>query len=259
MRDPPGTAKQCLSVQISARRDVAAGIFQLETIWPGPAPRAGQFFLIKPRRSACFLGRPISVAEYDPAENRLRFLIAKRGRGTGELAALRPGDEAELTGPLGNRWEDMVPERPRAAGERAALVGGGVGIAPLLALGAELAPGSYDFYGGFKAAPFGLEGLECQDLVTASEEGLGGNQGRISDFFNPAPYRAVYACGPLPLLKAVAAACENSRTPCFISLERPMACGVGACLGCAVATRRGNRRCCIDGPLFPAHEVLFHG
>jgi NAD(P)H-flavin reductase len=104
-----------------------------------------------------------------------------------------------------------------------------------------------------------LEGLECQDLVTASEEGLGGNQGRISDFFNPAPYRAVYACGPLPLLKAVAAACENSRTPCFISLERPMACGVGACLGCAVATRRGNRRCCIDGPLFPAHEVLFHG
>jgi NAD(P)H-flavin reductase len=143
------------------------------------------------------------------------------------------------------------------AGGPPALIGGGIGIAPLAAFGAELAPGSFDFYAGFKTGSFCPEGLRPRSLVIATEDGSAGLRGRIPDFLEPAAYSAVYACGPEPMLKAVAGACKNAGVPCFISVERRMACGVGACLGCTVGTTGGNRRCCADGPIFRAGEFLF--
>jgi NAD(P)H-flavin reductase len=136
-------------------------------------------------------------------------------------------------------------------------MGGGIGIAPLAAFAAELAPETYDFYAGFRSASFGLGDLKPRSLVTAIEDDGGGLRGRIPDFLDPAKYRAVYACGPEPMLRAVAAACGKAGVPCFISLERRMACGTGACLGCTVKTLGGNRRCCTDGPVFPAGELVF--
>jgi NAD(P)H-flavin reductase len=191
----------------------------------------------------------------------VQFLIARRGRGTEELAAMRAGEEAELTGPLGNGWEDLLP--PREKRGPIALVGGGIGFAPLAAFAPELPEGSYDFYAGFRTLPaeeyrnlFGSF-LYPRQLRIATEDGSMGRKGLACDFLDPAKYSAVCACGPEPMLRVVAASCEKAGTPCFISLERRMACGVGACLGCTVKTVKGNRRCCADGPIFNAKEILF--
>jgi NAD(P)H-flavin reductase len=220
--------------------------------------------MLRPKGSARFLGRPLSAAGF--RRGSVRFLAARRGGGTAELLDMRPGEEAELTGPLGNGWGNFLPP---AAGILA-LISGGVGIAPLLALAPELSGAGrpFDFYAGFKDAPSGggpspVRGL-CAEisppprkLVLATEDGSEGRRGRIPDFFEPAAYRAVYACGPEPMLRAVAEKCAAAGVPCYISLERRMACGVGACLGCAVETSGGNRRCCADGPVFPGEEIYF--
>jgi NAD(P)H-flavin reductase len=182
------------------------------------------------------------------------FTIAKRGKGTQELAALRCGEAVELTGPLGNYWGALDEEPLQGP---LALVGGGIGIAPCAALAEELPGGTFDFYGGFKSLPFGLERLPPHACIIATEDGSYGRKGRILDFLEPARYCRVYACGPEPMLKALADRCKALKVPCFISLERHMACGVGACLGCTVSTLQGNRRCCVDGPIFRAQEVLF--
>lgn len=244
-------------------------IFRLDFVWPGAAPRAGQFFMIKPKRGSLFLARPISVALWEPDAHTVKFLIARRGKGTCELAELRPGEEAELTGPLGNAWADF-PADKKSEKKQIALIGGGIGIAPLQALAAELPENSFDFFAGFKTGFRSLEeksnllgpALFGSARLTVAEETISNNLlakiqgGRIPDFLNPANYAAVYACGPEAMLEAVAEKCVAAEVPCYVSMERRMACGVGACLGCTVTTSRGNRRCCADGPIFPASEVF---
>jgi NAD(P)H-flavin reductase len=267
--------KSCFPCTLLANTPVTAEIFRLDFEWPGAAPRPGQFFMIRPLRSSVFLPRPISAALWEPAvkpkkgrsgaENRfrtantLRFLISKRGRGTAELADMRVGEQAELSGPLGNSWEDFA-----VAGEKPiALVGGGIGVAPLLGFAGD--DGGFHFYAGFRTGFKAGEQINllgpslpfADKLVLVTEDGSEGSKGRVPDFLDPLKYRVVYACGPEPMLKSVAASCKTASVPCFISLERRMACGVGACLGCRVKTTRGNRRCCADGPIFPAEEVLF--
>jgi NAD(P)H-flavin reductase len=209
----------------------------------------------------------------------------------------RPGDRAELSGPLGNSWAaaaaavhatasapgpspaaavhataavavpaaaaiaaaDAAAAIADVAVPAAALVGGGVGVAPLACYARELSAGGgvYDFYAGFRGGSYGLEGVGARSLVIASEDGSEGRTGRIPDFFSPEGYGAVFVCGPEALMRIVAAACAAAHTPCYVSLERRMACGAGACLGCTVVTRRGNRRCCADGPVFNAEDVYF--
>jgi NAD(P)H-flavin reductase len=284
-----------LTERLLRKTRISEEIAALEFSWAGPPPRGGQFFQVKPKRSGVFLARPLSAALWNPGgedtpENRrrfrgktyaaveffktdtVRFLVALRGRGTRELADMAFEDEAELTGPLGNSWGDFLPP-----GGALALVGGGIGTAPLLAFAGELAGArTFDLYAGFKSAS--LDGRRfrqkpgilspAETLVAdaargarqtriATEDGLAGHRGRIPGFFDPAGYGAVFACGPEPMLKAVAEKCRAAAVPCFVSLERRMACGVGACLGCTVETASGNRRCCADGPIFPAGEILF--
>ena len=246
----------------------------LEFLWPGPLPKSGQFFLIKPRRTGVFLGRPISVAGYSIAKNDenegsgaaqacvLSFLVAQRGMGSRELMSLCPGEEAELIGPLGNYWTGM--EIPHG---KTALVGGGIGIAPLLAYAAEHGDKAIDFYAGFRSSSLGADYLSSKlglmqnakpiSLTISTEDGSFGLKGFITSFFNPSSYSAVLACGPEAMLKAVVQACMAAKTPCFISTERHMACGVGACLGCTVKTHGGNLCCCTDGPIFNAREIIF--
>ncbi|MDR0723428.1 MAG: dihydroorotate dehydrogenase electron transfer subunit [Treponema sp.] len=252
--------KKSLLCRLNQYRECTAEVFHLEFTWPGPSPRAGQFFMVKPQRSSVFLGRPLSVASWKPPDpdrgstGLVGFSIAKRGKGTEELASLRCGELVELTGPLGNYWGALDSESLQGP---IALVGGGIGIVPCVAFAAELPPGTFDFYGGFKSLPFGLEKIPPGSCIIATEDGSQGRHGRILDFLEPARYRRVYACGPEPMLKAVAHLCKTQEVPCFISMERHMACGVGACLGCTVRTVQGNRRCCVDGPMFRAEEVLF--
>jgi NAD(P)H-flavin reductase len=286
--------RKSLLGELLQKRYISKAIVRLDFAWAGPAPRMGQFFLVKPKRSGVFLGRPLSAALWEPAPhdnpdnrkrfrgksreeirflsvNSVRFLIARRGRGTEELADMNLGEEAEITGPLGNAWADFLKETPRTK-KPIALIGGGIGIAPLNGFASDLRENSFDFYAGFKTRFAGEEerytlvgeGLfRAREIIIAIEDskespkGAYARKGRIPDFLDPAAYSGVYACGPEPMLKAVAAACKAAGVPCFVSLERHMACGVGACLGCTVRTIQGNRRCCTDGPIFRAEELLF--
>jgi NAD(P)H-flavin reductase len=285
-----------LTERLLQKTYISGEIVQLEFSWSGEPPRGGQFFLVKPKRSGIFLGRPLSAALWNPGgkdtpENRrrfrnktradveffktdtVRFLVTLRGRGTEELADMTFEEQAELTGPLGNAWGDFLPPDRR---KTVALISGGIGIAPLFAFTTELAEKSrpFDFYAGFKTASLDkqrfrpkrgraspaanlvfIAGFDSQQSIVATEDGSAGRTGLIPDFLEPAEYGAVYACGPEPMLKAVAEKCRKAGVPCFVSLERRMACGVGACLGCTVRTAHGGRRCCADGPIFPAEDV----
>ena len=227
-------------------------VVSLDFAWTGQKPKAGQFFLVRLERSSVFLGRPISVAHWQ--SGTLRFVIAIRGKGTKEFADIRVGERAFLTGPLGKGWAEIAGQNHKG---KIALISGGVGIAPLACFASELGKKTYDFYAGFKNEPFGHEDLHPHKLVISSEDGSAGFKGRITDFLAPASYNTVYACGPEPMLKAVADKCKAAGVSCYISLERRMACGTGACLGCSIKTSIGNRRCCADGPVFNAEEIFF--
>ena len=260
---PGASCNVCTLIQ---NDNITDEVFCLAFAWPGAAPDAGQFFMLKPKRSAVFLGRPVSVALWEPESRVIKFLIALRGRGTGELASMRIGEEAELTGPFGNAWTDFLPDTQMSGGKPVALVGGGIGIAPLEALCIERPECHYILYAGFRTGfkntgdkdPLPMAAwLKGPEIIIATEDGSAGLKGRITDFLEPQRFSAVCACGPEPMLKAVAAKCTGVHVPCFISMERRMACGAGACLGCTIRTVGGNRRCCADGPIFCAGEVIF--
>ena len=247
--------KRCCFCKLIGHSVINDEIVCLEFAWPGKEPKGGQFFLIRPERTSVFLARPLSAAFWRPSA--LGFLVAKRGRGTHELASLQIGEMALLTGPLGRGWAEVSGDGINKG--EAALVSGGVGVAPLACFAKELAleHKAFDFYAGFKSAPFGLEGILPRSLVIASEDGSSGLMGRIPDHFSPDAYSVVYACGPWPMLKLIAMKCKAARVPCFISLERHMACGTGACLGCTIKTVAGNKRCCAEGPVFDAEDIIF--
>jgi len=273
---PGGAGRRMASAAcgLLGSRGIGGGMFCLEFGWSGPEPRAGQFFMIRPRRSGVFLGRPISAAYWSMpapgAPGSVGFVIAMRGKGTMELAGMAAGEEADLLGPLGNAWADLLPPAGSLGGRPVALIGGGAGLAPLIALarssfgGERREPGfGMAIHAGARTAsqlailekaPFPPE---SRGGAVATEDGSMGRKGRIPDFLEPEKYAAVCACGPEPMLKAVALKCAAAGTPCLVSLERRMACGVGACLGCSVKAAGGMRRCCADGPIFRAEEVSF--
>jgi len=247
--------------ELAANIKVNSEIFILHFNWNGPPPMAGQFFMIKPDRSSVFLMRPIGVFEYVSTQNLIKFLIAKKGTGTQELSLLQPGEKARLTGPLGNAWADFLPENGKAA-----LVGGSAGVAPLAALTAEKPDYNFHFYAGFKNgfdkkdeedAVLGFA-LNAKKLVISAEDGKNAACGRIIDFINEQEnYDVIFACGSVQMLKAIKEKFVPKKIPCYVSMESRMACGTGACLGCTIRTLKGGRRCCTDGPIFSAGDIIF--
>ncbi|ULQ60808.1 dihydroorotate dehydrogenase electron transfer subunit [Brucepastera parasyntrophica] len=251
-----------------------------------PAPCPGQFFMLRARPSGVLLGRPISIFKSD--KTTLTFLILKKGAGTEELCSLRKGDHVDILGPVGNHFmqpdELFSEERKKElvagkndgllasaisylletmqAGEtgplRIAIAGGGIGIAPVAGFAQTLPPSSFDFYACFRSDPYGIEDIanRAKNLYITTEDGSAGTRGILSDIFDPSKYDLVYACGPVPMLKYIQNCCPGHKPFAFLSLEQRMACGAGACLGCTVKTIHGNRRCCVDGPVFNAAEVI---
>lgn len=268
--------------RVAANREIAPGVFELicDRALPGslgriPAPVPGQFFMLRARPSGVLLGRPISV--YRSGDDSITFLILRKGSGSAELCGLRAGDALDLVGPIGNRF--VLPAELVASGlpgcsaraPRIALVGGGIGVAPIAGFSLGLAAKSFDFYASYRSAPYGLDGIEARarKLVVTTEDGSAGVKGMLPSVFDAGAYDLVYACGPTPMLRYVQKACADARvanglaildpaaTPiAFLSLEEHMACGAGACLGCTVRTTGGNRRCCVDGPVFNGAEVI---
>ena len=225
----------------------------------------GQFFMLRREPSQVLLARPISVywAEVVEQQWQVTFLIMLKGQGTQELCSLAAGDKVSIIGPLGNTFPrpDSVVSKD-GAGVKVCVVGGGIGVAPVAGFAATLPENSYDFYAGFKSGSYGLEKLKANKLVVTTDDGSCGVKGMIPQVLDAAAlknagYQVVYSCGPEPLLAYVQEICREAGIPCYLSMESAMACGMGACLGCTIATTEGNRRCCADGPVFPGEILLF--
>jgi len=231
--------------EVLCNEEVAPGVFLLRAKGEFPA-RPGQFYMVRAWELDPPLSRPFSV--FDLSRDGISFLYAVRGRGTRLLSGLSPGDGLTLFGPLGNGWMRMPG--------RVALVGGGLGIAPLYFTAKIF--GGVDLYLGFRGRPYLVEEFRrvAASIHTASESGEGGEKGLVTDIFSPEGYRACYACGPRGMLAALWERCRRAGVPLFVSLEERMACGLGACLGCTVLTEDGPKRVCRDGPVFQAQEVF---
>ena len=224
----------------------------------------GQFFMLRREPSQVLLARPISVywAEVVDQQWQVTFLILLKGQGTQELCSLAAGDKVSVIGPLGNTFPRPDSIVTKDGGVKVCIVGGGIGVAPVAGFAATLPEQSYDFYAGFKSGSYGLEKLKVNKLVVTTDDGSCGIKGMIPQVLDAATlknagYQVVYACGPEPLLAYVQEICREAGIPCYLSMESAMACGMGACLGCTIATTEGNRRCCADGPVFPGEILLF--
>ena len=223
-------------------------------------PSPGQFFMLRAKHSQVLLARPISVFNTIPdtcmGYIQVEFLILKKGQGTSELCALQKGDFLELLGPCGNVFPS--PDK----NEKVCIAGGGIGIAPVAGFAKNLPPKSYDFYASFKSGSYGIENVSPENLVVTTDDGSCGIRGMISaaltvQVLKEKKYSVVYACGPEPMLRYIQKICAEAGTKCFLSLESKMACGMGACLGCTIKTKSGLKRCCKDGPVFEASEIIF--
>lgn len=244
----------------------------------GPQPLPGQFYMLgaeghwEQRGGRPFLPRAISVAETGPAATgvRLDFLIEGVNPGTERLCELQPGERVWVNGPLGNSFREPREVNPGAAG--AILVGGGIGIAPLALLRRRFSERGVPLRVllGFRerAHSGGLElfcgaGAElCPEVRLASEDGHAGHRGYVTDLLvsmlagDDAGSAVVYSCGPPAMLEAVRALCAGRGVPCELALESPMACGFGACFGCAVPKPAGGYlRLCVDGPVLAGDAV----
>ena len=225
----------------------------------GPQPLAGQFYMLSTvtgwggAAGRPQLGRAFSVCR--AGGGRLEFLLEAIGPGTERLGALAPGDQAWVVGPLG------IGFRPPAQGARALLVGGGIGVAPLViweetlrAAGAQTAA-----LLGFRNSSYAEAArLFAGEPALATDDGTGpGHHGLVTDLLEEhlAPGDEVYACGPVPMLEAVREICAARSIPGQMALEAGMACGFGACFGCVVRTRHGYRRLCVDGPVVAAADL----
>lgn len=203
-----------------------------------------------------FLRRPISVFDVDYQANILSLLIKKVGAGTVAMARLREGETVNLVLPLGNSFS-IGPDT-----ERSLLVGGGVGVAPLLLLARQLNAGSrnFKFLLGYQSAGDIIEKerfAELGELLVTTDNGSYGYKGLVADHpeLSEGIYDRIYCCGPEPMMKAVAAIARSRSKFCEVSLENTMACGYGVCLCCVVETNRGNVCTCTEGPVFNINEL----
>lgn len=239
----------------------------------GPEPLPGQFYMLATERrweergGRPFLPRAFSVADTDQDGGgwRLDFLIEGIGPGTDRLCALAPGERVWVNGPLGNSFSEPRELTSSAAG--AILVGGGIGIAPLALLRRRFANRNVPtrVLLGFRdeAHSGGLDDLfRCCEVGLTSDDGHAGHHGYVTDLLSTmlegddAASAAVYACGPPPMLDAVAALCSAQDVHCELAMESPMGCGYGACFGCAVPKKGGGYlRLCVDGPVVRGDQV----
>ena len=183
---------------------------------------------------------PISVHRWNPDSSTIEFLYQVVGEGTEKLAQLKQRDTFQLTGPMGNGFD--VPDI-LSKYKKIAVVGGGIGTAPMFQLTRELAAAGVkpDVFFGFRDAPYCMEEYrEIANLVKVSTDtGAVGFHGFVTQLYDPADYDVVLVCGPTVMMKNAARLCAEKGTPCFVSMEKKMACGIGACLGCTCETKGG--------------------
>ena len=244
-----------VSSQEALAHDIYSMVITTEQIAKEAKP--GQFISVYSRDGASLLPRPISICEIDG--NRLRIVYRVAGKGTKEFSGYRPGDQVRIMGPLGNGFPLEAAE-----GKTALIIGGGIGIFPLLELAKGL-KGRKEIVLGYRDHVFMKEAFEAWGPVSvATEDGSQGTKGNVLDAVREKGIEAdvIYACGPTPMLKRIQAFAAERNLEAWISLEERMACGIGACLGCVCKSREvdhhtnvHNKRICKDGPVFRGEEV----
>ncbi len=218
--------------------------------------QVGQFGHIKVTGKT--LRRPISICEIDREKKTLRFVFQIRGAGTADLATVQEGESLDILAPLGKGFPLFEKDK------KALLVGGGIGTPPLLGLAQYYKENSVTALGFRNADSVILEKdfAACgSKVLIATDDGSAGYHGLVTDMVKADKPEVIYACGPAPMLKAVCRLAEQWGIPCYISLEERMACGVGACLGCACALQDEegnlyNAHVCKDGPVFDYKKVV---
>lgn len=218
-----------------------------------PEMLPGQFVEVRVDNSpSTFLRRPISINFVDYANNELWLLIQIVGNGTRKMCELKAGEVVNLLFPLGNSFS--LPESKEA---KLLLVGGGVGIAPLLYMGFYLKERGYscNFLLGGRSQENLLQLSEFErygDVYTTTEDGSHGERGFVTQhsLLGSSKFDLIYTCGPTPMMKAVAAYATKTSTNCEVSLENTMACGIGSCLCCVTDSTDGHVCVCTDGPVF---------
>lgn len=220
----------------------------------------GQFVELRIDHSpTTFLRRPISINFVDRQRNELWLLIATIGEGTRSLAKLSAGDTLNCLFPLGNGFT-----MPESKSDQILLVGGGVGVAPLLYFGQQIKNfgAGVSFLLGARSAKDLLEldnFKSIGDVYVTTEDGSLGEKGFVTNHsvLTNKKFTRISMCGPTPMMKAMARFARKVGTPCEASLENMMACGLGACLCCVEKTTEGNLRVCQDGPVFNIEKLLW--
>lgn len=246
---------------ITEQKEIATDIFSMWIQTDAIAKEAvpGQFISLYSSDKSRMLPRPISICQIDREKGRIRLVYRIAGKGTEEFSGCRAGDTLEIVGPLGNGF----PLDKKY--ESVFLVGGGVGIPPMVELAGKL-PGEKLVVAGYRNRELFLkEELEKGgNLYIATEDGSVGTKGNVLDAIreNQLSAQAIFACGPTPMLRALKAYAEEQGIDCYLSLEERMACGVGACLACVCRsmdvdahTHVKNKRICKDGPVFSSDEI----
>ena len=256
-------AKVKETAQVISQEQLSEGIFSMwiHTEAIASQAHAGQFISVYSNDGSKLLPRPISICEIDKEQGRLRIVYRTVGAGTKEFSGYQAGDPIVILGPLGNGFPQLPVEKS------VFLIGGGIGIPPMLELARELpASAEKQIIVGYRDNQLFLkEDLEENGTVyIATEDGSVGTKGNVMNAIEENALQAdvIFACGPMPMLRAVKKYAEEKEIKAYISLEEHMACGVGACLGCVVKTKEvdhhshvHNARICTDGPVFDAEEV----
>lgn len=225
---------------------------------PLPDMLPGQFVEVRVDDSpTTFLRRPISINFVDRTNNELWLLVAAIGDGTRRLSRLQQGDTLNFVLPLGNGFT-----MPREASEKVLLVGGGVGVAPLLYFGQKIKEqgGEPTFLLGARTAADLLE-LDLFKAVgrvfVTTEDGSEGERGFVTNHsvLTQERFDQISTCGPKPMMMAVARYAKAENISCEVSLENKMACGVGACLCCVEKTTEGNVCVCKEGPVLNINKL----
>lgn len=227
---------------------------------PLPEMLPGQFVEVKVEGSPkTFLRRPISINYVDREANQLWLLIQTVGEGTHQLAKLKAGDTLNIVFPLGNGFSPV-----QKAGEKVLLVGGGVGVAPLLNYGKTLKEAGANpvFLLGARSKADLLEQDMFKSIApvyVTTEDGSEGEKGFVTQHSLLASERfdRISVCGPKPMMVSVARYAKTNGIPCEVSLENMMACGLGACLCCVEKTVKGNVCVCKEGPVFPTDQLTW--
>lgn len=244
---------------VAEQKKLASDVYSMwiQTEQIAKEARPGQFISVYSRDESRMLPRPISICEIDRENKRLRIVYRVVGKGTDEFSRLTEGERIEILGPLGNGF-------PLKEGKKVFLMGGGIGIPPMVQLSKEL-DGDVQVIAGYRDELFLTEELNKNGrLYIATEDGSAGTKGNVMDAVreNGLTAEVIYACGPRPMLRAVKTYAEEKGIECYLSMEERMACGIGACLACVCQstevdghTHVKNKRVCKEGPVFLSTEV----